>query len=145
MNIFKPINFFWDILNEYGDNVLIAHSDTYPHFKNNYKDQFDTESYPELFEELENLIDLTCDNFQSTILLFNSNIILENTKNDLIKYSNKYHFSRTNEQGIMNFYFNGIHKIWEPLPVYWNGTFTYDFWNRDNYKSKEYIMTKYIR
>jgi len=145
MNIYKPIDPFWEILNEYGNDVLLAHSDTYPMFKNNYKDQFDIESYPDIFKELENLIDLTCDNFQSTILLFNSNIIQKNTKNDLICLSNKFHISRTNEQGIMNIYFNGIYKLWEPLPVYWKKGFTYDFCNRDNYNPNDYIMTKYTR
>ena len=124
---------------------LIAHSDTYPEFKNNYKDQFDSYSYPEIFNELENLIDLTCDNFQSTIMLFNSEIINENVKNDLITYANKFHISRTNEQGIFNIYFNGINKMWQPLPVYWDKTFTYDFWNRDGRNFTDYIMTKYKR
>jgi hypothetical protein len=145
MNIYKPIDPFWDILKEYDDNVLLAHSDTYPEFKNNYKNQFDFESYPVVYKELENLIDLTCDNFQSGILLFNSNIIRENTKNDLICLSNKFYISKTNEQGIMNIFFNGIHKIWKPLPVYWKGGFTYDFWNRNNYKPNDYVMTKYKR
>jgi hypothetical protein len=145
MNIYKPIDPFWEILKEYDNNVFIAHSDTYPLFENNYKDQFDRESYPDLFKELETFIDLSCDNFQSGILLFNTNIIKENTKIDLIKYANKFHISTTNEQGIMNIYFNGIHKLWKPLPVYWNNTFTYDYWNRDNYNPNDYIMTKYTR
>lgn len=145
MNIYKPIDPFWEILKKYGDNALLAHSDTYPEFKNNYKNQFDTKSYPDLFEELEKIIDLSCDNFQSGILLFKTNIIHKNIKNDLICLSNKFHISKTNEQGIMNLYFNGIHKLWEPLPVYWKEGFTYDFWNRDNYKPNDYIMTKYKR
>ena len=156
INIYKPIHHFWEIVKSYEDitncaNIesfkykLIAHSDTYPEFKNNYKDQFDSYSYPEIFNELENLIELTCDNFQSTIMLFNSEIINENVKNDLITYANKFHISRTNEQGIFNIYFNGINKMWQPLPVYWDKTFTYDFWNRDGHNFTDYIMTKYKR
>jgi len=144
MNISKPISPFWEIVKQY-DHKFIAHSDTYPLFKNNYKDQFDSQSYPEIFKELENLVDLTCDNFQTTMMLFNSEIINENVKNDLIAYANKFHISRTNEQGIFNIYFNGINKLWQPLPVYWGETFTYDFWNRDGYNFTDYIMTKYKR
>jgi len=145
MNIYKSIDPLWEIVREYGNDVLLAHSDTYPLFKNNYRDQFDTDSYPELFGELENLVDLTKDNFQTTMMLFSSDIINEHTKSELILYSNKFPFSRTNEQGIMNIYFNGIYKMWEPLPVYWKGTYTYDFWNRDNMKPTDYILTKYKR
>ena len=38
-------------------------------------------------------------------MFFNSEIINENVKNDLITYANKFHISRTNEQGIFNIYF----------------------------------------
>lgn len=145
MNIYKEVEPFWDIIKNYGNNVLLAHSDTYPEFKNNYKNQFEQLSYPEIFQELENLVDLSCDNFQTTMLLFNSDIIKESTKNDLIFYMNKFPISKTNEQGIMNVYFNGIMKIWEPLPTYWDNTFTYDFWNRGTFQPTKYIMTKYTR
>jgi hypothetical protein len=145
MNIYKPIEPFWDIIKQYGNDVLIAHSDTYPLFKNNFRDQYETQTYPEIFNELEKLADLSSDNFQSTIMLFHSDIINENTKKELINYANKFPISRTNEQGIMNLYFNGIHKLWEPMPVYWNGKYTYDFWNRNNLKPEDYIMLKYTR
>ena len=145
MNIFKEVEPFWDIIDNYGNDVLLAHSDTYPEFKNNYKNQFEQLSFPEIFLELENLVDLSRDNFQTTMLLFNSDIIKESTKTDLILYMNKFPISKTNEQGIMNIYFNGILKIWEPLPTYWGNTFTYDFWNRGTIRPTEYIITKYTR
>ena len=145
MNIYKDIETFWDIVKNYSDDVLLAHSDTYPEFKNNYKNQFEQLSYPETFQELENLVDLSCDNFQTTMLLFNSDIITTSTKADLIFYTNKFPISKTNEQGIMNIYFNGVFKIWKPLPTYWNNMFTYDFWNRGTFQPSEYIMTKYTR
>jgi len=143
MHIYNPIEPFWEIIKTYSD-CLIAHSDTYPLFKNNYKNQFNKDSYPEVYKELENLVDLDTDNFQSGILLFSSNLIQENTKNDLIYYSNKFHISKTNEQGIMNMYFNGINKIWKPLPVFWNGTYTYDYCARNGLQNSDYIMTKYL-
>ena len=144
MSIYNPIDPFWEILQE-NEGVLLAHSDTYPEKNTNYGGQFKTKSYPEIFQQLKEEIDLSGDHFQSGILLFHSEIIHDNTKNDIINYSNKYPISRTNEQAIMNVYFNGIHKMWKPMPTFWKKTYTYDFMNRDNLQLNEYIITRYDR
>ena len=144
MSIYNPIDPFWEILQE-NEGILLAHSDTYPEKNTNYGGQFKTKSYPEIFQQLKEEIDLSGDHFQSGILLFHSDIIHDNTKNDIINYSNKYPISRTNEQAIMNVYFNGIHKMWKPMPTFWKNTYTYDFMNRDNLQLNEYIITRYDR
>jgi len=145
IQIYNPIEPFWEILTEYSNESLIAHSDTYPDPNYNYMGQFKTKSYPDIFQQLSQEIDLSGDHFQSTILLFHSDIIHDETKNDLIFYANKYPISRTNEQAIMNIYFNGIHSLWKPLPPIWKKKYTYDFMNRGELRLEDYIMTKYDR
>ena len=147
IQIYNPIEPFWEILTEYSQDkkYLIAHSDNYPEINYNYSGQFKTQSYPDIFQQLTQEIDLSGDHFQSTILLFHSDIIRDETKNDLIFYANKYPISRTNEQAIMNIYFNGIHQLWKPLPPVWKKKYTYDFMNRGELCLENYIMTKYDR
>jgi len=172
IQIYNPIEPFWEILTEYGCGIrsivednhayseglrrspeeygqdkkyLIAHSDTYPEPNYNYSGQFKQKSYPDIFQQLTQEIDLSGDHFQSTILLFHSNIIRDETKNELMFYANKYPISRTNEQAIMNIYFNGIYPLWKPLPPIWKKKYTYDFMNRGELRLEDYIMTKYDR
>jgi len=140
MYIFKPIN---RILNLDCDNKLIAHSDAYPTYEWKLKSQFDLKHFPNLYKELYDKYDLEIDYFQSGILLYDTNLIEEQTKNNLLELSNKYINSRTNEQGILNIYFNCIKKAWKPIPVKDGQTYYYDYWERFNLKWHNYIMLKY--
>jgi hypothetical protein len=67
-------------------------------------------------------------------MLFDTNIILDNTFNDLINLMNKYPISKTNEQAIMNLYFNAEKNVWKQIPLGY-----YDYMRRENYN---YILTK---
>lgn len=140
MQIFDDINIFWELV---VPGKLIAHSDDYPNFTTTMKRQFDSVAYPEIYSELNNKINLNRSGFQSTMMLFDTSIIEQNTKKILIDIANKYHIMRTNEQGTMNIYFNGLYNIWEPLATKYNGKFTYDFWERGNFRFKDYVMLKY--
>lgn len=90
-------------------------------------------------------IKLNIDFFQSGILLFDTNIIKHNTFVELVKLSEEYFISKTNEQGIMNLYFNSKLKIWKQIQVKDDTTFFYDMWERPKYKKHDYIMLKSIR
>jgi hypothetical protein len=140
MHIFKPIE---KIINLDCTNKIIAHSDAYPTYEWKLKIQFDDKQFPELYKELISNYDMEIDYFQSGILLYDTNIIDDNTKKDILDLSNKYINSRTNEQGIMNLYFNCIKKIWQPVRIKDNDTYYYDYWERDNLKYTNYIMLKY--
>jgi len=137
---FKPIE---KIINLDCTNKIIAHSDAYPTYEWKLKIQFDDKQFPELYKELISNYDMEIDYFQSGILLYDTNIIDDNTKKDILDLSNKYINSRTNEQGIMNLYFNCIKKIWQPVRIKDNDTYYYDYWERDNLKYTNYIMLKY--
>lgn len=142
MHIFKPIQ---KILNIDCTGKLLAHSDTYPYYKNKLDCQFEKKAYPEIFEDLKNNFNLNIDFFQSGILLFDSNIIESNTFDNLIQLSEKYFISKTNEQGIMNLFFNSKLKIWNQITIKDNETFYYDMWERPKKTKNDYIMLKRIR
>jgi len=142
MHIFKSID---KILDLDCTNKILAHSDAYPTYDWNLTIQFDSIQFPELYKELCLKYDMTVDYFQSGVLLYDTNIIEDNTKYDLIDLSNKYINSKTNEQGIMNIYFNCIKNIWEQITIKDNDTHYYDYWERFNLTRNDYIMLKYPR
>ena len=122
---------------------MLAHSDAYPTYEWMLKNQFDFNQFPELYKELNQNFNLQVNYFQSTILLYDTSIIEDNTKDILIELSNKYINSKTNEQGIMNLYFNCLKNIWEQIKIKDEETFYYDFFERNNFKWSDYIMLKY--
>ena len=140
MHIFNPIE---RILNLDCAGKLIAHSDAYPTFIWKLKVQFDSIQFPKLYDELYSKYNLEIDYFQSGILLYDTNIIDDNTKNDILELSNKYINSKTNEQGIMNLYFNCIKNIWQPITIKDEDYYYYDYWERNNLHCNNYIMLKY--
>jgi len=142
MQIFKPIDKFFKL--DY-KNSLIAHNDDYPFFKNKLNCQFNKDVFPELYNELENEYSLNIDYFQSGVMIYDTNIIEENTKNILLEMSKKWINSRTNEQGIMNLLFNSDYMCWKQLQIKDNDTYFYDYWERDNLKYTDYIMLKYTK
>lgn len=139
MHIFKDINSLFSFCRP---GVILAHCDDYPYYKNCLENQFNKTSYPELFETLKSNYNLQRLTYATGILIFESNIIEENTIIDLIKLAKKYHISRTNEQGIMNLYFQ---NIFSQIPICKDGVFTYDIilWNDLGRKYEEYMMMKY--
>jgi hypothetical protein len=142
MYIFKSIDKF---LNLDCKNKLLAHSDSYPKYEWKLEIQFDSIIFKNLYKELNDKYNLQIDYFQSGILLYDTNIIENDTKKNLIDLSNKYINSKTNEQGIMNLYFNCIKKIWSQVAIKDNETNYYDYWERFGNKPTDYIMLKYPR
>ena len=125
-------------------NKLLAHSDAYPSFQWKLYTQFDCQTIPQLTNELVARCDLHGDYFQTTMLLFDTNLITDNTVSDLTMLSTIFFNSITNEQGVMNVYFNGIHKVWHQIPLTDEKGHLYDFWTRDNIPLARYCMVKYL-
>jgi hypothetical protein len=142
MHIFKPIN---KMLNIPCHNILLAHSDTYPFYKDKLDCQFEKITYIDLFNDLQKEFNLKTDYFQTGILMFDTNIINENTFDDLYNLSLKYFNSKTNEQCIMNLYFNCKLKLWKQINIKDDDTFFYDMWERPGKSWRNYIMLKKIR
>ena len=129
------------------ENTLLAHSDAYPTYNWKLHRQFSDKSIDFLSKinivrrRLFKKFDLNIDYFQTGIMLYDTNIIEEETYNNLVELSHTFPISKTNEQGIINLYFNCIKNIWKQLPLKNNETNFYDYWCRDKTKTN-YIIVK---
>ena len=129
----KIYNNIAPILQTVEPNTLLAHSDAYPTYQWKLRCQF---------LEIDTEFDLNIDYFQSTIMLFDTSIIEDNTFQQLYELAEKYPVSTTNDQGILNLYFNCIQKKWKQIRLEDETTYYYDFCVRNS--DKPYIMTKYF-
>lgn len=127
------------IINERREMKLIAHSDAYDEYEQTLKCQFDHSN--KLFQDLYKEFNLEIDYFQTTIMLIDTNIILDNTFNELVELANKYPICRTNEQGIMAVYFTNIKNYYKPISIYNDSLHLYDYYQRN--KNASYVMYKY--
>jgi len=130
----KIYNNIAPILQTATPDTLLAHSDAYPTYQWKLSCQF--------LEKIDLDLDLDTDYFQSTIMLFDTNIIEDNTFQQLYKLTEKYPVSKTNDQGILNLYYNCIKKKWKQIDLGDESTYYYDFNIRQS--DKPYIMTKYF-
>ena len=121
-------------------NKLLAHSDAYPTYERKLSEQFDN-SKKNIYNVLSKKYNLNIDYFQTGILFYDTSIIDNNTFDDLLKIALEYPISNTNEQGIMNIYFNCQKKIWKQLTLKNNKTNFYDYWSR-NKNDNKYIIVK---
>ena len=122
------------------DNGFMARSDTYPNYDRDLKTQFD-QTHP-LYLELEKNYDLSVsDYFQTGVMYFDTRIINEHTKNQIINLVNKYPITKSNEQGILNLYLYLEKKIYRELPSKIDGYTTYFYWKLADEKI---IITKQL-
>lgn len=140
MIISKPVQ---KILNLDCTNKLLAHSDSYPQYINKLNCQFENNRFKNLYTELCEMYDLNVDYFQSTMYMFDTNLIDEYTVNKLLSLGRKYINTKTNEQAIMNLLFNCKMKVWEQIKIKDEETYYYDFIERNNMKYNDYIMIKH--
>lgn len=141
MQIFKPLD---KIINLDCENKILAHSDAYPTYEYKLSDQFDNIIFPELFEELNKIYNLNIDYFQATMFLYDTEIISDDTFDTLVRLSNIYVNSKTNDQAILNIYFNCLLKKWKQIKIKDNETYYYDFYKRFDLIENDYIMLKYL-
>lgn len=138
------ITIFTDILpllNEVADNTLLAHSDAYPSYQWKLKDQFD-KTNEEYFSKLNSRYNLEVDYFQTTIMLYDTKIIKEDTYNNIFNLLLEYPISITNEQGIIALYFTNIERLFTQIKTHNQYTYFYDYLARNN--TNNYIMLKSI-
>jgi hypothetical protein len=136
MTIFSDI---YPILNERKENILKAHSDAYPEYKNKLNFQFDSTN-KEYYTKLSSTYNLNNDYFQTTMLLFDTKIIEYTTYNNLYNLLMEYPISISNDQGIIALYFTVVKPCFEQIKLYDNTTYFYDFLSRDS--KNKYIMLK---
>jgi hypothetical protein len=137
MYVFGDINIFFDLVRP---QQLLAHCDDFPEYRTNLAGQFNRLSYPDVFAELAVNYNLERPCFQTGIILFDSSIIKHETISEIMNLAYKYHISRTNEQGILNLYF---YDMLAQVPIYRDGKFLYDYWERFGNHHTRYILLKY--
>ena len=136
MTIFRDISPMLDLVSE---NTLLAHSDAYPTYQWKLHLQFDKTSI-EYFTKLNNTYNMNIDYFQTTIMLYDTNIIKDNTYNNLLNLLIKYPTSITNDQGIIALYFTNIEPLFKQIKTHNKHTYFYDYLSRN--KNNNYIMLK---
>ena len=140
VKIFRPID---PIIKMQKSQKVLARNDPWGPFLNKWTlgTQFDTTH--SLFENLNKLYNLTDikQYFQTTIMLYCTNIIDNNLVNKLFNLACKYPISITNDQGIIALYFICIDKKWEEFDIEDNQQYIYDYKPRNNLKP--YIMHKW--
>ena len=135
LTIFSDIS---PIINEVQERALLAHSDAYPVYEWRLHVQFDKNN--DVFTKLNNTYDLNVDYFQTTMMLYDTSIIKENTFNDLYNLTLEYPISRNNEQGIIALYFTNIEPCFKQIRTRNENIYFYDYLKRE--PTKEYIMLK---
>lgn len=127
------------ILDTKQPGMLLAHSDAFPEYSWKLHDQFNKkeEGY---YNKLREKFNLDIDYFQTTMMLYDTSIIKENTFEDLYKLALDYPISLTNDQGIIALYFTSVMPVWKQIAIRNEKTFFYDYFKRD--KKNKYIMLK---
>ena len=136
MTIYSDIS---PMLNETTENTLLAHSDAYPSYERRLHEQFDKTNI-EYFTKLNNEYNLNIDYFQTGIMLYDTNIIENDTYDNLLKLSIDFPISISNEQGIMALYFTNIRPLFKQIKTHDATTYYYDSLSRS--PNNKYIMLK---
>ena len=121
-------------------NKLVAHSDAYPTYEWKLHNQFD-KGAKECYAQLEQDFDLEVDYFQTTIMLYDTRIIQDNTFDNLYKLMLKYPITRKNDQLIFALYFTSVVPVFEQIQIKHDDTYFYDYLSR-NHGVNKYIMLK---
>lgn len=138
ITIFSDIS---PIINTITENTLLAHSDAFPTYEWKLHVQFDKNNV-EYFTKLNSIYNLNIDYFQTTIMLYDTKIIEDNTYDDLLKLTYDYPISRTNEQGIIALYFTNIKPLFKQIKTCNEDIYYYDYMSRNS--NNKYIMLKSI-
>ena len=121
-------------------DTLLALSDGFPQHQRRLYDQFDLRTGYEHYKNICDKFDLNIDYFQTGVMLYDTDIIKDDTSDGLYELSLAHPISITNEQGIMALYFTSIRPVWQPLPARNDKTNFYDYRSRD--KNDNYVMVK---
>lgn len=135
ISIFSDIT---PILNEAASNTLLAHSDAFPKYDRQLREQFVESS--SIFPILNQKYNLDIDYFQTTMMLYDTKIIENDTFNNLLNLLLEYPISITNDQGIIALYFTNIKPLFKQLKICDENTYYYDYYSRN--PDNKYIMLK---
>jgi GR25 family glycosyltransferase involved in LPS biosynthesis len=127
-------------------NCIYAHSDTHPTYEKKFNNLFDLNMIStDKILQMISTYDFTSDYFQSTLMIYDTNIIEDNTVKRLVELANMYPNATTLDQGILNLYFNSERKLWKQIPLEDEKGFLYDYHERAGYRGRDYIILKLIK
>lgn len=136
ITIFSDIS---PIINAKTENTLLAHSDSYPYYEWKLHCQFDKNN-TEYFTKLNDRFNLNIDYFQTTIMLYDTKIIKNNTYDNLLNLLLEYPISITNDQGIIALYFTWVEPLFTQIQTHNEAIYFYDYLSRNHHY--KYIMLK---
>ncbi len=121
-------------------NSLYAKADSYPDYEKKLSTQFDITHRN--YKELEKNFDLDdAHYFQTGLMYYDTSIIHKNMVKEIINMGIKYPLSITNEQGILNIYFQDNNLNYKEFPEMIDGKIFYYYWK---IKNQEITITKQI-
>jgi len=138
IHIFSDIT---PIINEKKENTILAHSDAYPTYEWKLHNQFD-KTNTEFYTKLNNTYDLNIDYFQTTIMLYDTKIIEQDTFDNLLNLTKEYPISITNDQAVIALYFTNIKPLFKQIKTHNEDTYFYDYLSRND--TNKYIMLKSV-
>ena len=142
MRVFNPIR---PLLELDCENSLIAHSDAFPDYTRTLDSQFNTKDFPDLTKEIDALVPLKSDYFQTGMILYDTTIISDATVHEIVDLARKFINSNSNEQAIINLWAQA-RKLWKKLPTSSvEGKLLYDYWEREPFSAGDYLLLKYPR
>lgn len=126
------------MINLIEENTFLANSDAYPTYERKLIDQFcQNDIY---LEKLNHNFNLKLDYPQTTIMLYDTKLIEQNTFHELLVLTLQYPISVSNDQGILALYFTNIKPVFKQIKINEGEQFYYDYMRR-NWNNK-YIMVK---
>ena len=142
MRVFNPIR---PLLELDCENSLIAHSDAFPDYTRKLESQFNTKDFPDLTKEIDALVPLESDYFQTGMILYDTTIISDTTVHEIVDLAHKFINSNSNEQAIINLWAQA-RMLWKRLPTSpAEGKLLYDYWEREPFSAEDYVLLKYPR
>lgn len=137
LTIHKSLN---DLMKISVIDCLYAKADGYPNYDRLLISQFD-KSQPEI-DEMKKTFDLNTNiYFQTGLMYFDTSIIYKNMIDDIMMIAEKFPISITNEQGILNLYFQTRNGVYKELPEYLGNDIIYYYWM---IKNKSILITKQL-
>jgi hypothetical protein len=128
------------IVNQKQKKTLLSHSDAYPDYVWKLDHQFDKTMTSE-FKELSSKYNLNVDYFQTSLMIYDTDIIEDGTVTDLINLFLSYPISITNDQGIIALYYTNVKPYFKQLHTSDGGDkYYYDYLARNSWR--HYAMLK---
>ncbi len=137
IKIYRPI---WDMFTLINKNKILAHHDDFPRYHYKLADKFrDIEPYKTKIKEEFDMN--TTQYFQTTIMLYDTSIINDDTVKNIINLVDKYPISCNGDQEYISLYFHQVMKQMNQITLNKNyNYYYYDYYQR--FGIKKYCMTK---